>query len=196
VNCRYTPQAERKALWEKAWGVIPDGQTIGSKCHVKYCGDLEHMMLVDNKTFGHQKVKHLVVQLEAKKPGEYIEIPPPENIAKFRAALYGGAHRMHIVTRMMPSGLLRLINNGEHCVRDYDLTRETYLKYPQVIHRRIGSTGRPWQSPVFEIFYARCRYKACPYPPGRDGLCKKHLAEEQWEASPVGSTTKRCMEAL
>lgn len=181
----YLKQTDRRVLWEKAWGPVPALHTVGSKCRVPYCKNLECMCIKPDKNAGRQNVAQYRDRLRALQAGEYIEIPVPENLEKFRASLRSGSCRLHIVTRTMPRGVLRLINNGEHCVRDNDLLRQTYRMYPQVIGRPIRQS---WQPPAFEITYLRCRQKACPYPPLIEGLCKKHLAEEQWDRSPMGST--------
>lgn len=58
--CKQTPQSERMALWEKCCGPIPEGQRLGWKCPIHYCGYLEHMCLVEDRTAGWNKWRGLV----------------------------------------------------------------------------------------------------------------------------------------
>lgn len=89
--CHYMPQSERKALWVKLEGSIPEGKRLGSSCRLPYCGFLEHMCLVEDKTTGwiNWRQRLGLNRLYEIPVGDFIEIesPPQDQVGKLRTIL-------------------------------------------------------------------------------------------------------------
>lgn len=116
--CHYIPQATRIHMWEQLEGKVPDGMRLGSKCHVNYCDNIDHFILVENRNANHKSWKDYADKVGALQIDEYLDFPDYPRDEKSRMALRCGLQSCNATAlikfaiRSLPTGGVRIIRVG------------------------------------------------------------------------------------
>lgn len=186
--CRYMPAAQRKAAWEDENGPVPEGMRVGWTCLVPYCFKLEHMELAENLTHGYQHVAHFAKQVKVLAPGQFIEIPTPKFMNRFRAALSQLSGMAALAIRRSRDGsTVKIIRTGDWSEKE--LADQVAAQFTVEYHpTKIPIWKRPAITWLGQFFFSgmhseaipktkHCKVKACVLPVNGNGkgLCHHHF---------------------
>jgi hypothetical protein len=118
ILCRYSPAAERKALWESFNGPVPPDRRIGWTCGTPYCGKLRHMRLMPNLNFGQADYRPIRKQVQELRSGEFFDLGDVTDVSKFRCGLNAGLGQVRVSVRSLGEGRVRVTRLNRWVVFD------------------------------------------------------------------------------